>query len=298
MFQEITLAADFINIYHSNKSDYLRALEYLEKEKTIFVDNCFYRDLDQFLDTVPDEEKSLAKGNIQLFLSGKITSVNPKSSPFTTKEIPDERFRALMSIAAANGDKILIKNDYDEKYELVITLKTNVHVYALMEYLSPDKNCRCTNPRRIKFDDKEELDPSVFLKPYLAISRKLWIQDPYPLTYVRKKDIFSVRPFLIDLFKMCPKGTVVNFYSKSDAERSESDNLCENTIKSKISGISPKHISLVFEFGSVMDRPWNTDQFNIDVGHGIGMFFKNYDKNKYENGAGDNAYITITLRHT
>jgi len=298
VFQEITLAADFINIYHSNKSDYLRALEYLEKEKTIFVDNYFYSDLDQFLDTVPDEEKSLAKGNIQLFLSGKIKSMNPNTSPFTPKEIPDDRFRTALSIAAMNGDRILIRHNYNGECRVTIGVKTNVNVCALREYLNPNKSCKCANPRRVELKDKEQFDPSCLVEPYIRVTEELWIQDPWPITYNAKKDKFVPRPFLRDLMKMCKKGSEIIIHSLSDESRRDTDRVCEEGIKSQIKMICPANLSLNFTFGKVHDRTFRTEQFNIDVGGGIGMFFKNFEKNIYENGAGDNSYITITLRHT
>lgn len=160
MFQEITLGADFIETYREDKNLLLKALPYLDQEETIFVDEGkFYKRIDSFLDERPDIDKPLVNGIAKRWLYGNIKPVVPDSFPVTPGEIPDEDFRRLLSIANANGDRILVKYRYDSKYQLAIAVKTTVHVCSLPKYVQPGKTVPVANPRRVEFGDREPFDP-------------------------------------------------------------------------------------------------------------------------------------------
>lgn len=297
MFQEITLAGDIIKSYRERRSLYATALGLLGKERKIFIDKeRFYKQIDSFLDSLPESEKADANSTVKVFLYGNVSPKVPENFPVTPGEVPDEDFRRLLSIANGNGDRILVKYRYDSEYQLTIALKTNVHVCSLYKYLNPGKTEHMANPRRVDFAHVEEFDPKPLLEPYLRISKSLWIQDAWPLYYSEKKKEWRPRPFMNDLFRMCRLGSIVtiHIHSLSDENRKESDQLSEELINAKLNQIKPPGISLNITFGKVHDRPWKTDQFNIDVGGGIKMFFKR--GKVYENGSGENAYITITPR--
>jgi hypothetical protein len=301
MYQSIALSSEAIIEFQENFSNWFDAIKYLSKEKEIFVKSDFAIRVKEQIDCVENKQ-------ISSLMAATIFPMLNRVKPKDFERIP--QFKGIrnkddlikLGLAEKSENKILITN----RNNLDLLLKFNnpdsdIEICTGANYVNPSKNDKVTNPRNIiNIQDKDSIDPKYVLFPYIKLSKTIKILDPYPPIYPKSKE-GKVRalPIWRDLINSCIKGSKIIFTTISDNQRgkkigSKYYTLTEDDIIHALSeDIRPDmDLKLIFSNEKIMGRIIETDQFYIQIEHGLGMFRRN--KGYYVNNAGLNAHIIVT----
>jgi len=279
MYQSIAISHGIINNFCKDYKNWADASGLLSREKEIHVASDFNVNLAQIVSDIPNQGIA---DLVQITFDGILGNIKYADNSDT-----------LSSIVTQALDKILVS----EKARL--NSFKNINVVRPELYINPDKNVPVANPRKIVLNNNEKVHPEKIIAPYIKLSKTVKIMDPYPLVYYRNK--FSPYRVFSDLVTWCKPGTRIIIISVSDTVRSKKlgskfYKVTEKMIRKELSQIIPKDLKIEFRFRkeNIKDREIITDQFYIQMGHGLGMF--RYRNGEYHNGSGDGATISIMAK--
>ncbi len=306
MYQSIALTSEMLTSNLENTDRFMETILLLKKEKELIVSNEFSANLANSIDKLSDKQLSALYVKLIEYLKRKPAKLN--SNKFSG--IKDNYIKEKLALTDESEDKILISdtmaNIFINNDSLKLSLKFshpnfNPNIYSTNGYLRPQKNEKVTNPRNIyNIALEEEINPEIVLFPYLKISKKIIIRDPYPPIFKKKSNgSMGCYPIWTDFLKSCEANTLINFITISDNGRTSANGLrnydySEEEVSHGLLTEISKNIKIKITFLDDYrhDRTIETDHFHISLGKGLAMFKK--QSGKYINSAGDGACIIIT----
>ncbi len=301
MYQSIALTPESMMTFQENWEKFSDAVKYLSKEEEILVKPDFNVNIIQMIEKLEDKQISALYSNSLFPVFNRLKKIIPNISN-KINGIKNKDDLCSLGLAGQSKDKILISH----KEELKLILKMNnleidIHVCNANNYVSPTKEDRITNPRMLSdINDGEEINPNLVLFPYIKLSNRIEILDPYPPVFRTKSGVVVALPIWKDMVKSCNANTTIIFTTVSDFARgdkvgSKNYNISEEEISNALLSDQPQniHIKIVFSKNILKARTIKTDQFYILIEHGLGLFKKTND-GKYINNSGDGASIVIT----
>jgi hypothetical protein len=301
MYQSIALSSEALSSFKDNFDKWFDAVKYLSKEKEIFVTDVFTKELNDLINTMEDKQISSLMAATVFPILNKITA-RECSSNINYRGIKNKDDLKHLKLTEKSENKILVTNR--KNLELVLKInnpKSQISICSGLNYVDPSINDNVANPRKIlNIQDKDPIDPHIVLFPYIRLSNSIKILDPYPPIFPKTKDRkLRALPIWRDFIKSCKRGSKIIFTTVSDSQRnkkigSKYYSLTEKDI-SKALNADIRHdmeLKIIFSSEKIMGRSIETDQFFIQIEHGLGMF--RWNRDEYINNAGLNAHIIVT----
>jgi hypothetical protein len=283
MYQSIALSNKAIGVFEKELSKWLTAVTLLLKEKEIFVSTNFHAEVETVINRFDNTELS------ELFLK----TLSPILNKLKKANLTD------LDLAENSKDKILISNDKKLKLQLKFNYpNSDISICAFQNYINPTKEDRVANPRSIiDLVPNEMINPELVLFPYLKISKKIEIKDPYPPIYRTKNGNVRSLPIWNDMISSCPNAKIILVTHSSTFRQKRlggaNYDFSENDIDNALGRKGMANVEIRFSNTYFHGRPIKTDHFHIQIENGLRMFKKQKD-GTYTNYSGAGASIIIT----